>query len=122
MTPGAREARVRSDARFPRPGPRPTGPVFGFGEALQLDELRRDVGHLGFDRGPLHEGQDVGQHLVAVRALGADARDPQVGQLPPVALADLGRRDLELLSDAPQQTADYLALGLERTTIWEVKG
>jgi hypothetical protein len=45
-----------------------------------------------------------------------------VGELPAVALAHLGGRDLELLPDALQQAADHVALGLEGTTIREVKG
>src|SRR5450759_415924 len=54
-------------------------------------------------------------------AVGADAGDGELGQLPTVALADLGRGHLVLGSDAPKQPADDLALGLERTGIGQVE-
>jgi len=57
------------------------------------------------------------QDLIGVAAVGADAGNRKLGELPAVALAHLGRGDLEFRSDAPKQAADHLALALERTAV-----
>lgn len=64
----------------------------------------------------------MGQHLVRVPAVGTDAGYRDLGQLPAVALPDLGSGDLELLANPSEQATHDLPLRLEGTGIGKVKG
>jgi hypothetical protein len=90
--------------------------------ALEPDQFCADVRHLGLGGGALHEPQNVREDLVGVLAVGADAGEPHLGQLPEVPFSHFRRRDLELLANSPQKSAHDLPLGLERTGIRKVKG
>src|SRR5207253_9849778 len=56
--------------------------------------------------------------LAAVRG---DRGDGQLGELPPVELADLGGGHLQLLAESAEQPADHLPLGLERSGVRQVQ-
>ncbi len=92
------------------------------GPALETDQFCCHVGELGFGGGALYESQYVGEHLVGVLAVGADAGDSQFSELPAIPLADLRRRHLELLADPSEQAAHDLPLGLQGTGIRQMKG
>src|SRR5216683_6916652 len=81
--------------------------------AFKSHQLSRHVGDPRPVRVRLDIPESGSQHLVGVPAVGADAGDGELGQLPAVALADLGGRHLELRPDAAQQAAHDLALALQ---------
>src|SRR5258708_7217667 len=99
---------------MPRTPPPGTGPP---SQAHQLGRHVRDPGAVGVR---LDLGEGGGQHLVGVAAVSGDARDGQLSQLPAVALANLGGRDLKLGPDAAQESADDMALGLQRPALRQV--
>src|SRR5689334_2448038 len=68
----------------------------------------------------LHEAKDVLEERIERLLVGADRRHPQLRPLQQVLVADLRRRDPELVANAGLEALDDHALFLQAAAAWEV--
>src|SRR6266550_4541224 len=87
----------------------------------KANQLCAHVGDLRAVGVALHESESAGKHLIGVARVAAHACNRELGELPAILLADLSRRDVQLLADATQQSADNLPLRFQRSAFGQVQ-